>query len=163
MVISPERCKHVVWERQDILVVFQAVVFVTGPVQDLHALRTANLRSEFWINTILMRRLQHTLTLTFWWPESMWSLSLFKLKKVLWHFGQEKMFPEGLESGFFMPYILDGIASRALICVSLCMEFVSFSSFLSNLTGWLVTLMLDLPPSSSLQVRKMSFQNVQTR
>ena len=53
MVISPERCKHVVWERQDILVVFQAVVFVTGPVQDLHALRTANLRSEFWMTLFL--------------------------------------------------------------------------------------------------------------
>ena len=45
--ISPERGKLVVWKRKEMLMVCQAVVLITRPVQDPHALRTANLRREF--------------------------------------------------------------------------------------------------------------------
>ena len=45
--ISPERGKLVVRKRKEMLVVSQAVMLITRPVQDPHALRTAHLRSEF--------------------------------------------------------------------------------------------------------------------
>ena len=43
ILIRPERCKLVIWKRKKFLMVSQAVMLITRPVQDLHALRTANL------------------------------------------------------------------------------------------------------------------------